>query len=287
MRIYVQLASINELIDWLTRGGVSVVVCLLNVRVLGLRRARRSRIVWRIVFSLLTKKSESILHSFWLSIASKLLSRSWLGSSSCAMRHLLRASLPDSVNFLLMYSRRERLISRFVAWQAERYLIWSWSDFVRLYRHSSCLRFRLAPTAILENQLFVCWLRRWVTCFSCASSLRTAVTSSRSWTAYSFVVALGRSQILLVCSLLMNWLMSLSWNLRYWYSTKVGRVMETLSTALTTEWSDTPRSWMDGADLRTDELTGVIIKSKRAPYLYVGSLTSCCKLWPAKMSVRC
>ena len=139
--------------NWLSSGGGELET---KVEMLGLRRARRSRILWRMVFSLLTKKSESILHCFWLSIASKLLLRSWLWSSFCAMRHLLRASPPDSVNFLLMYSRRERVMSRFVVWQAERYLIRSWSDFVRLYRHSSCLRFRLAAMAILDNQLFVC-----------------------------------------------------------------------------------------------------------------------------------
>lgn len=123
-----------------------------------------------------------------MSVASEMSSRSLLCNSSFA-------SPADSVSLLWMYSQQERLMSLFVALQAARYWMRSWSDLVRRYRRSSRLLLRLASMASLDNQL--CRLRRLVTDINSASSLRIAMTLSRSWTAYSFVVALGQSQILL------------------------------------------------------------------------------------------
>jgi len=81
----------------------------------------------------------------------------------------------------------------------------SWSEFVTISAFESSSVEPCINGTTGYYQFFIRWLRRLVTHLSCAKSFRTAMTSSRSWTAYSFVVALAHSQILLTCILLRNW----------------------------------------------------------------------------------
>jgi len=127
------------------------------------------------------------------------------------------------------------------------------------YRRSSRLLLRLASMASLDNQLFVCWLRRLVTHVRCANWFRTAMTSSRSWTAYIRLLLpwhtaeyylltskLSGANIVVFVIKELNWRRTSDAHIKY--------------TACITECSETPRSWTRGVDLIIDELSGVINK---------------------------